>query len=95
MPQKFIRITELASKPNKPGRWPVSSGTIHRWVNAGALPPPVRLGPGTSAWALEVIERYEAQVLAAPTDNTRRDHLRVAADASVKARALRRREVRP
>jgi predicted DNA-binding transcriptional regulator AlpA len=59
MQAKFIRISELASAKDRAGRWPVSAATIWRWVADGLLEPPVRLGPGVSAWPVEVIERYE------------------------------------
>ena len=70
MQRRFIRMSELASAQGRPGRWPVSDGTIWRWVATGVLPPPVQLGPQVRAWPLEVIEAYEAQQMAATPAST-------------------------
>jgi hypothetical protein len=67
MQSKFIRIRELASSPGRnglparPGRLPVSCATIWRWVKLGSFPKPVRLGPQTTAWRMEDVERWEAE----------------------------------
>jgi len=59
MTMMFIRIAQLASTPARPGRWPCSGPTIWRWVREGKLAPPVKLGPGCTAWPMEVIEQHE------------------------------------
>ena len=67
MQSKFIRIRQLASTPGRygaparQGRLPVSHATIWRWVKLGEFPQPVRLGPQTTAWRMEDIERWEAE----------------------------------
>lgn len=67
MQTKFIRIRELASSPGRNGlparrgRLPVSHATVWRWVKLGEFPKPVHLGPQTTAWRLEDIERWEAE----------------------------------
>jgi len=61
MQNRFIRIGQLASTKNAPGRWPVSRATVWRWAHAGLLPAPGRLGPGVSAWPIEVIEQFERE----------------------------------
>ena len=61
MQPKFIRISELASTAARPGRLPVSGATIWRWVKGGHFPSPVSLGPGTTAWPVDVIEQWEAK----------------------------------
>ena len=67
MQTKFIRIRELASapgrngRPARRGRLPVSYATVWRWVKLGEFPKPVHLGPQTTAWRLEDIERWEAE----------------------------------
>lgn len=72
MQSKFIRIRELASapgrngRPARRGRLPVSCATIWRWVKLGEFPKPVHLGPQTTAWRLEDIERWEADHGASP-----------------------------
>lgn len=83
MERRFIRITELSSSKGKPGRWPVSSQTIWRWVASGVLAPPVKLGPQVSAWPMETIEAHEArQAAAPPPDNS----LKVAAGRAAAAK---------
>jgi predicted DNA-binding transcriptional regulator AlpA len=59
MTPRFIRIRELASTPRRAGRLPVSPATVWRWVKTGDFPPPVRLGPQTTAWALESVLAWE------------------------------------
>jgi len=59
--QRFIRIAELASTPIRPGRLPVSSATIWRWVKLGLFPSPISLGPGTTAWSVASVEEWEAK----------------------------------
>ena len=67
MQNKFIRIRQLASAPGRNGaparigRLPVSQATVWRWVKLGEFPKPVRLGPQTTAWRLEDVERWEAE----------------------------------
>ena len=68
MQRRYIRISELASTPDKPGRWPVAPATVWRWVAAGKLPQPVRLGPQVTAWPVAVIEQHEAEQAAKPLD---------------------------
>lgn len=60
MSQTFIRIRELASTPARPGRLPVAPATVWRWVQRGEFPKPVALGPQTTAWRLQDVERWEA-----------------------------------
>lgn len=87
MERKYLRIRELASTPTRSGRWPVSPATIWRKVASGELAAPMRLFAGVSAWPLEVIEQYEAQV----GNSSQRDtSLAKATTASVAARAARR-----
>jgi len=87
MQTRFIRPRELSSTKTRPGRWPVSTGTLWRWVAAGILPPPIKLGPQVVAWPVEVIEAYEAAQTAAVSSNTT---LQKAVTASVAARQARR-----
>jgi predicted DNA-binding transcriptional regulator AlpA len=78
MQSKFIRVRELASAPGRNGaparhgRLPVSHATIWRWVKLGEFPPPVRLGPQTTAWRMEDIERWEAEHAAQLQDGQHR-----------------------
>lgn len=61
MPQRIIRLADLATTPNKIGRVPVSPATIWRWVAEGTFPAPFKLGPNTTVWDLDQIEAYLAQ----------------------------------
>jgi len=61
MQPRFIRIRELASKPGRQGLLPVSAATIWRWVKRGEFPPPVQLGPQTTAWPVEAVEKFLQQ----------------------------------
>ncbi len=37
---------------------PVSAATIWRWVKRGEFPQPVQLGPQTTAWPVEAVEKF-------------------------------------
>ena len=56
----LIRIGSLATTKGSPGMLPVSPATIWRWIRAGILPPPIRLGPNTCAWDVAEIEKFIA-----------------------------------
>lgn len=40
-------------------RYRVSPSTVWRWVQAGAFPNPVKLGPGCTRWRLVDLETFE------------------------------------
>lgn len=61
MAQRVARITDLASTKSKPGRLPVSPATIWRWVKEGKFPAPFKLGPNTTVWDLDLVEKHLAQ----------------------------------
>jgi hypothetical protein len=67
MQPRYLRIRDLATtpargdKPERRGRYPVNPGTIWRWVKAGRFPAPVKLGPQTTAWPVEVLDQWDAQ----------------------------------
>jgi prophage regulatory protein len=61
MSQRVIRISELASTPNKPGKLPVSPATIWRWVREGKFPVPYHLGEAVTVWDLAAVEAFIAQ----------------------------------
>jgi len=54
----YIRIAQLASRPGRPGKIPVSASTIWRWVKAGVFPRPVKISSGTTAWKVEDVEAF-------------------------------------
>ena len=61
MAQQVIRISELASTPNKPGKLPVGPATIWRWVRAGKFVAPFKLGEATTVWSVEEVDAWLAQ----------------------------------
>lgn len=61
MAQRVIRISELATTKNKPGRLPVSPATIWRWVSQGKFPKPFKLGPNTTVFDLDQVDAHLAQ----------------------------------
>ena len=58
MSQRVIRINELASRPGKPGKLPVSPATIWRWVRDGRFPKPFSLGPSTTVFDLDQVDAF-------------------------------------
>lgn len=58
MPQHVIRISDLASRPGKPGLLPVSPATIWRWVAQGKFPAPFKLGDNCTVWSAESVEAF-------------------------------------
>ena len=65
MIQKFIRIGQLATRPDRPGRLPLSPNSIWRLAREGKFPKPVKLSDAVTAWRLEDIEAWEKSKLAA------------------------------
>lgn len=59
MTQKFIRIGQLATRPNLPGRLPLSPNSVWRLAREGKFPKPVKLSAAITAWRLEDIEAWE------------------------------------
>lgn len=62
MSQKFIRISELASTPGKPGKLPVSPATIWRWARDQNVnfPQPFKLGSSVTVWDLAEVDAFIA-----------------------------------
>lgn len=52
---KFLRERNLCE------RLGIHRVTLRRWIAAGRFPPQVKLGPGTVAWRLDEVERWEAE----------------------------------
>lgn len=61
MQRRYIRMGQLASTPKREGMLPVSAPTIWRWVRDKQFPEPVRLGPQTTAWPVEAVEKWLAE----------------------------------
>lgn len=51
--QHYLRPAELVS------RLSISRSTLYHWVKIGRFPPPIHLGPRTSAWSVSDIENWE------------------------------------
>ena len=60
MAQRVIRIGDLATTKNKPGRLPISPATIWRWVSRGQFPKPFKLGANCTVWDLDQVEAFLA-----------------------------------
>lgn len=61
MPQKVIRVADIATTKNKPGMLPVSPATIWRWVREGKFPKPFKLGEAVTVWDAAEVEAFIAQ----------------------------------
>lgn len=58
MAQHYLRLRDLATTPTRAGRYPVSPSTVWRWLRAGLLPAPMKLG-GATVWSLAALEEFE------------------------------------
>lgn len=58
MSQRVIRISELASTPDKEGRLPVSPTTVWRWVREGRFPKPFKLSDRVTVWDADEVESF-------------------------------------
>lgn len=56
--QSYVRLSQLASTPNKPGMLPISPATIWRKVAADQFPKPIKLGPRLTAWDLADVQAW-------------------------------------
>lgn len=59
--QRVIRIADLATTKNKPGKLPVSPATIWRWVREGKFPKPFKLGESVTCWDAAEVEAFITQ----------------------------------
>jgi prophage regulatory protein len=59
MIQKFIRIGQLATRPNRPGRLPLSPNSVWRLAREGKFPKPIKLSAAVTAWRIEDVEAWE------------------------------------
>jgi|OM-RGC.v1.034557421 prophage regulatory protein len=57
--QKFIRIGQLATRPNRPGRLPLSPNSVWRLAREGKFPKPIKLSAAVTAWRIEDVEAWE------------------------------------
>lgn len=61
MAKRVVRISEVATTKDRKGIVPVSPATWWRWCSAGIAPAPFKIGPNTTVWALDEIERFLAE----------------------------------
>lgn len=61
MALQIIRLNELASTQNRPGKLPVSPATVWRWVRDGQFPKPFKLGNRVTVWDLAEVDAFIAQ----------------------------------
>ena len=60
MTKQILRIRDLATFKGRPGLLPVSPATIWRWVATGQFIAPFKLGPNTTVWDAEKVEKFLA-----------------------------------
>lgn len=56
--QSYVRLSQLASTPQKPGMLPISPATIWRKVAADQFPKPIKLGPKLTAWDVAEVQAW-------------------------------------
>ena len=61
MPQRVIRVAELATTKGKAGMLPVSPATVWRWVREGKFPKPFKLGESVTVWDAAAVEDFIAK----------------------------------
>ena len=61
MTQRVLRISEVASTKDKPGRLPVSRATVWRWVAEGRFVKPFKLGVNTTVWDADLVDKWLAE----------------------------------
>jgi predicted DNA-binding transcriptional regulator AlpA len=65
MSKRYVRLRELASTKDRPGRYPVNPSTIWRWVASGAFPKPYRFGD-LCAWAEDELDEHDRAAATRP-----------------------------
>ncbi len=55
---RLVRLSEIASSPQRAGLIPLSRTTIWRLVRSGDFPSPVRLGGRVTVWFESEIRQY-------------------------------------
>lgn len=60
MPQRVIRVADIATTKDKIGLLPVSPATIWRWVREGRFPKPFKLGDSVTVWDAAAVEGFIA-----------------------------------
>lgn len=61
MPQRVIRVAEIATTKQRAGLLPVSPATIWRWVREGKFPKPFKLGDSVTVWDANAVEEFIAK----------------------------------
>ena len=63
MNPRFLKKSDLISRPDRQGRYPWSATTHWRKVKEGKFPPPVTVA-GIMCWPVDVLEKWEAEQMA-------------------------------
>ena len=54
----LLRMSDLASKPGKPGYLPICRAQIYKLINAGEFPAGRLLSPRVRAWSVDEVNRW-------------------------------------
>jgi predicted DNA-binding transcriptional regulator AlpA len=60
MAQRVFRINELTTSKERRGRYPISPATWWRWVADGKAPKGFKLGPNTTVWSENTLDKWDA-----------------------------------
>lgn len=69
MAQRYLRVRDIVSEKDKPGRYPVSDTTWWRWVKLKKAPQPIKLSAGTTVWSEDQLDAWDAQKACGFTGN--------------------------
>lgn len=58
----FVRVTEICSKPGKPGILPIGQSSWWRWHAEGKTPPAYKIGPKITAWKLDDVLAFAEEI---------------------------------
>lgn len=61
MSKQVIRLSELASTPERTGKLPVSPATVWRWVREGKFPKPFKLSKSVTVWDIGQVDEFIAR----------------------------------
>lgn len=64
MSQTLIRMAQLATYPNRPGKLPFTKSTIWKWVKDGKFPAPFKVH-GATVWDVAEVDAFIAQMAGA------------------------------
>lgn len=56
--EEFLRMKDLANRPNSKGLIGVSSQTLWRWIQQNQFPAPIRLSSNISVWRMSEVQAW-------------------------------------